>query len=128
MYTETEQIAEIYKVYPRRVAKIAALKAIQKAVTFLVHSEKITSLEARRKLYRATLQYARSLDGQNPDRTLIPHPATWYNRGSYLDDPKEWQHGGTNGTTQGSPANKWDRLRAEIDRETLGEETPRHDG
>ena len=24
------------------------------------------------------------------DRQFIPHPATWFNRGSYDDDPKEW--------------------------------------
>ena len=94
MNEESEQISAIYDKYPRKVGKIAALKAIQKAVSYLVKEQKITALEARRKLYKATANYAKSPDGRNADRTKIPHPATWYNRGSYLDDPKEWQHGG----------------------------------
>ena len=95
MNAESEEIL-IYQQYPRRVARIAALNAIKKAVAYLVDSEKITALEARRKLYKATALYARSPAGQNPDKSKIPHPATWYNRGSYLDDPTEWQHGGFN--------------------------------
>jgi hypothetical protein len=101
MTAESEQISAIYDNFPRKVGKIAALKAIQKAVTYLVKQEGITPIEARRKLYKATLLYARSPVGQNPDKTLVPHPATWFNRGSYLDDPQEWQHGGTNGTSRG---------------------------
>jgi hypothetical protein len=104
---ESEQILAIYQAYPRKVARLAALKAIAKAVTYLAQWDGISPIEARRKLYKATLLYARSPDGQNPDRTKIPHPATWYNRGSYLDDPKEWHHGGfSNGSV---PASKADR-------------------
>jgi hypothetical protein len=105
--TAEEQEIEIFKAYPRPVARIAALKAIEKAVAYLVKNEGLTPLEARRTLYRATVEYSRSPDGQNPDKTKIPHPATWYNRGSYLDDPQEWQHGGFN---HGSlPKSKADR-------------------
>lgn len=118
----------IYKIFPRQVGRIAALAEIAKAVTRIVKDDSVTPLEARRTLYKATLLYSRSPEGQNPDKTKIPHPRTWFHQGRYLDDPKEWQHGGTNGTTQGSPANKWDRLRAEIDREAVGEETSRHNG
>lgn len=108
MTTESDQIAAIYEAYPRKVGRLAAIKAIQKAVSFLSKSENITPLEARRKLYRATILYWRSPQGQNSDRTMIPHPATWYNRGSYLDDPKEWQHV-NGGFTRGSvPTGKAD--------------------
>ncbi len=27
----------------------------------------------------------------NGDKQFIPHPATWYNRGSYDDDPETWK-------------------------------------
>ena len=107
MSTESEQILAIYNAYPRKVGRLDAIKAIEKAVVYLVKQEGLTPLEARRTLYKVTVEYSRSPDGQNPDKTKIPHPATWYNRGSYLDDPQEWQHGGFN---HGSlPTSKADR-------------------
>jgi hypothetical protein len=92
MSEETEQTEAIYKIYPRKVGKLAALKAIRNAVSFLVQSEKISPLDARRKLYRVTLAYSRSPVGKQQDKSRIPHPSTWFNQGRYLDDPQEWQH------------------------------------
>lgn len=107
MTAETDQILAIYKLYPRRVGRIAALSEINKAVAFLVKTEGMDALDARRTLYKAVLAYARSPEGQNPDKTKVPHPRTWFHQGRYLDDPKEWQHGGfTNGSI---PASKADR-------------------
>jgi hypothetical protein len=104
---ESEQISAIYDKYPRKVGKVGALKAIDKAVSYLVREEKISALDARRKLYKATANYAMSAQGRQSDKTRIPHPATWFNRGSYLDDPQEWQHVG--GFDRGNvPAGKAD--------------------
>lgn len=97
--TATEIDATIYALYPRKVGRVAALKAIAKAVKVVQKEHGCDALEARRVLYKAVHAYARSPAGQNPDRTLIPHPATWFNRGSYFDDPQEWQHGGNNGNS-----------------------------
>ncbi len=72
---------EIYSFYPRKEAKQDALKAISKAM-------KSVSAE---KLLAATKAYAAAVAGWIPDdRKYVPHPATWFNRGSYEDDPLTW--------------------------------------
>lgn len=82
----------IYQAYPRHIAREAALKAIGKAATRMVKDrDAATPLDARRAIWTATTAYANSPAGRNPDRQYIPMPATWFNRGSYLDDPKEWE-------------------------------------
>lgn len=90
--TPSEMDSLIYLQYPRKIARIAALKAIGKAAAFLAKDQAISEIDARRWLYKATKAYAHSPAGNNPDKTMIPHPATWFNRGSYMDDPQEWQH------------------------------------
>ena len=89
--TPSEMDGLIYSIYPRKIARIDAMKAIAKAAKQLAKQNGTDETEARRWLYKACATYAKSPAGQNPDRTLIPHPATWFNRGSYLDDPQEWQ-------------------------------------
>jgi hypothetical protein len=97
-----EQEEAIYQLYPRRVGKRAALKAIQNAVKRLVkNKEADTPLTARRLLYLKTKAYAAAPAGQNPsgDDDYRPHPAKWFNQEYYLDDPAMWQkpNGGRNG-------------------------------
>ncbi len=99
---------DVYAAYPRKVGKQAALKAIQKAVKAM--SGKAIPAELMRELFKShplgatitgwdyllnrTKAYA-SATARWPaaDKKYIPHPATWYNRGSYDDDPKEWERG-----------------------------------
>jgi hypothetical protein len=71
----------IYEAYPRKVGRDAALKAIAKAQKQLPAAE----LLAKVKAYAAAT--ARWSDD---DRKFIPHPATWFHRGSYHDDPATW--------------------------------------
>lgn len=99
--TAREMSLMIYAEYPRHVGREAALKAIEKAVARLVKDKDAKDpLEARRTLWRAAKAYSESPAGRNPDRSMIPHPATWFNRGSYMDDPSEWEiTGGDNGKT-----------------------------
>lgn len=80
----------IYQAYPRKVGKKAALKAITAAI---VSQGKTTrSQSAAASIYEATKAYAAAVaTWPARDREYVPHPATWFNRGSYLDDPKEWQ-------------------------------------
>lgn len=81
---EADAVAEIYAAYPRKVGKMAAKKAIEKA---LKHKTRAELLEATKAFAAAVAQW--------PDecRKFVAHPATWFNRGSYDDDRAEWQRG-----------------------------------
>ena len=81
----TSAIDAIYKAYPRKVGKEAARKAIAKALKGKSADELMTATKA---FADAVKQWPEA------DRCFIPHPATWFNRGSYDDDPSEWQRKG----------------------------------
>jgi len=70
---------EFWSLYPRKVNKKAALKAWDKA----------TNETPAEQIIGAAEMYAASdiaADGE-----FLPHPATWLNKGGYLDDPAEWE-------------------------------------
>ncbi len=72
----------IYSLYPRKEGKASAIKAIRAAL-------KTKSAEF---LLEAVAAYAAAVAlWPAPDRQFIPHPATWFNRGSYDDDRTTWQ-------------------------------------
>ena len=80
-----EDAAEaIYQAYPRHIAKGAALKAIRNAIK----PDRADYILERTKAFAAAVE-----KWPWADRQFIPHPATWFNRESYDDDPKEWQRG-----------------------------------
>ena len=74
-----DSFVEFWQVYPRKVNKKAALKAWKKA-TAEIEPYEITS---------AAEMFAASDIAAAGE--FIPHPATWLNKGGYLDDPKEWE-------------------------------------
>lgn len=79
----------IYAAYPRKVGRSAALKAILKAM----------QTEGSARLLSLVQDYAKAVSRwPASERQFVPHPATWFNQGRYLDDQKEWQRGST--TTQ----------------------------
>jgi hypothetical protein len=82
----TTQIEEIYQVYPRRVGRAAALKAIQLAVKRMqsrdANEDAVAFLMERTKLFAAS-------PAGNKGR-FTPYPATWFNQERYLDDEQEW--------------------------------------
>jgi hypothetical protein len=81
---------DIYAAYPRKVGKQAAIKAIKKAIKALGGAFGKPEVE----LLILTKQYAAAVaTWPAADKQFIPHPATWFNRGSYDDDPKEWVRG-----------------------------------
>lgn len=86
----------IYEAYPRKEGKGAALESIRKAVARLVKGEAphppMPKLDAQRYLMRRVLEYERSPAGRQPDKTKIPHPATWFNQKRYDDDQSNWHH------------------------------------
>jgi hypothetical protein len=80
-----DDLAErVYNEYPRKVGKQAALKAIRAASKVMPYP---ALLEATKAYAMATASWPAS------ERNYIPHPATWFNRGSYADDRSEWQRG-----------------------------------
>jgi hypothetical protein len=70
----------IYGLYPRKVAKPEALRAIEKALT----KPGVT----KEFLMERTRAYAEAVLGTNP--TFIPHPSRWYSEERYNDDPTTW--------------------------------------
>jgi hypothetical protein len=68
----------IYLAYPRRVARGAAIQAIQRALK--EHS--FQWLMQRVEKYRACVH--------GSSKKFIPHPATWFNQARYDDDESDW--------------------------------------
>ncbi len=84
-------IEEIYKSYPRHKDKRFALLSIERALRRIKGGELGTPMlesEAFEFLLQKTKVFSRSLAGNRGVYTAFP--ATWYNRGGYMDDPHEW--------------------------------------
>lgn len=96
---------EIYRAYPRHLAKIAAKKAIARAVREL--AKEVGENQARQQIMEATQAFANSPAGQRGAYT--PHPSTWFNQGRYLDDQIEWFYGDNNGKNNGIAETRNDR-------------------
>lgn len=76
--TRKQQAEEIYKLYPRKVGRPAALKAIMKAlkqVPFVTLKKMVAEL---------------ALAWDNHDTQYLPHPATWFNQERYNDAAETW--------------------------------------
>jgi hypothetical protein len=74
----------IYAAYPRKVGRKTALRAITAALRGMPSSELLAKVQAYKQ---ATDTWPAN------ERQFIPYPSTWFNRGSYADDPKEWERG-----------------------------------
>lgn len=77
----------IYSLYPRKVGKVAAVKAIARAAERLAGKEPsaLAYLLERTRLYSTAVAL-----WPKDERRFCPHPATWFNQGRYDDDTKEW--------------------------------------
>jgi len=96
-----EQAMALYKAYPRKVARGAALKAIKKAL----------QTEPFEVLMDAVQEYSRAKEGQ--ERQFIPHPSTWFNQERWDDDREDWWEG----RRPEVPAEMaWEKVRAAISR------------
>jgi hypothetical protein len=108
----------IYQAYPRHIGREAAIKAIEKAIKRHVGQPIHVGLDdydilkakygpgaaitASRFIMAKTEAYAAATaTWPKEDKQYIPHPATWFNRGSYDDDPKEWQRSAAAGSQFG---------------------------
>jgi hypothetical protein len=84
---EEERITpeQIYAAYPRKEARQAAINAIEKAIDIPIDPARILA---------STKAYASAVaTWPDEERKYVPHAATWYNRGSYDDDPGIWNRG-----------------------------------
>jgi hypothetical protein len=78
----SNQSAKIYAAYPRKVARPAAIRAIEKKIR--IHGFDV--------LFRSTQLFAESWSGVNRDELeWCPHPATWFNQDRFNDDPSTWK-------------------------------------
>lgn len=73
----TDEFEEFWGIYPRRVAKLAALKAFTKA-------RKIASLD---DILAGARRYA--AERANEDQQFTAHPASWLNAGRWMDEPAQ---------------------------------------
>lgn len=76
---------EIYDAYPRKQGRALALQAIQKA---------IAKHPPQHILDRVTAYAHAVAHWPESERHFIPHPATWFQRESYADDPRHWVRAG----------------------------------
>jgi hypothetical protein len=76
---DIEKEQEIYKLYPRKEGKAKAIEAITKALKKVDYQY----------LLDAVSEYAESMNG-HPDKTMIPHPTTWFNQERWSDDRSMW--------------------------------------
>jgi hypothetical protein len=72
----------LYGMYPRKVGKLVALKAIEKAL-------KLKPFEA---LLLAVQNFVRKCAREGTEERYIPHPATWFNEGRYDDEEFKPKH------------------------------------
>ena len=74
--------AVIYAAYPRKEGRADALRAIKR----------VLATKPKEVILEATQAFAAAVAKWPPaDHQFIPHPATWFNRGSYDDDRTEWE-------------------------------------
>jgi hypothetical protein len=83
-------LEEIYKAYPLKVNKPAALKAIRRALDDTPHET----------LLAATIAFAKARPAGTP---FTKHPATWFNGRCYEDAPSSWCDQSQNPGVPGAP-------------------------
>jgi hypothetical protein len=98
------QLAElansIYTLYPRKVGRDDALKSIIRAIRKIAvggasdrHGDFSGNIQgAAEWLRNRVILYGQSPQGSQTNKTVVPYPATWMNKGRYEDDEQEWEH------------------------------------
>ena len=77
--SKTDMATKIYKIYPKKVGKDAAFKAIVSALGKISADELIEAVTAFAQISKGT------------DMQYIPNPATWFNQGRWADDRETWK-------------------------------------
>lgn len=87
----SSEAEQVYELYPKKVGREDALRAITKALkknTVEYLMDKTNQFKECVASWPSSYRYFQ--DGG--DR--CPHPASWYNAGRYADDPREWKRHG----------------------------------
>jgi hypothetical protein len=108
------QLEQLYRLYPRKRDKLAAKKAIRKALGVVMAGDPdhpaMALDEALDYLAQRVTLYARCVQGC--DREFVPYPASWFNAGSFWDDERDWSRrqadeaNGSSGHITGSTVEK----------------------
>jgi hypothetical protein len=77
----------IYKEYPLKRGRAAALKAIVKAMKKEAPSRLLRYTKGFAEHERATWEWRRRQGEDNPER-FTPYPQRWYNEERWLDEPE----------------------------------------
>ena len=93
--TESAIAAGLYELYPKKVGKADALKAITNAIERVRGARACGEAEAVAYLAERVRLYAASPAGN--EGKFTPHPASWFNGERYLDDDREWRRDGGGG-------------------------------
>ena len=89
-----DKIEHIYQTYPRHVGHDKATASIRSAIKKIQSTRKVSEKDAADWLAGVVVRYAKTKATCSADeRKFIPYPATWFNRGSYNDDEREWSGG-----------------------------------
>lgn len=103
-----QQAEAIYEVYPRKVAKPMAVKAIIPCLKEISFEE----------LLKLTAAYELARRGE--DQAYTPHPSTWYNQRRYRDDPNTWTNSPKSpSANQGTHNTGGDHLQEAIKKENI---------
>jgi hypothetical protein len=70
--------AEIYELYPRKVARQKAIKSIVRALTELPKQDLVNAVQHLASMW------------EGHDLQFLPHPSTWFNEQRYNDEPHTW--------------------------------------
>lgn len=102
--TLTEKAEQIWSHVPRKVAKIAGIKAIKRA---LVNGKGVGGLSRYQYLLEATKRWCvrDKPKVERGDHEKVPHPRTWFSQGRY-DDSETWRK-------PASPRSRWGMTRVE---------------
>ena len=79
--TVQDSALAIYQAYPRKVGKLAALKAIEKALKVSDSASILASVQ----------RFAAQVKTERTEERFIPHPSTWFNAGRWMDETKDIQ-------------------------------------
>ena len=89
---DDEQAEAIYEVYPRKVGRPNALKAIKSALKREAvkkeHGMSLNALVQKTKLWASACEQKIAADPEAAK--YIKHPATWFNQQCYLEPATEW--------------------------------------
>jgi hypothetical protein len=92
----TPLVENLYSRYPRKIAKAAAFKVIEKAIVLVAKRDFPGDEKAAADWLGSRVDlYARSQQALQLDKSKVPYPASWFNAARYDDDEAEWSYAGS---------------------------------